>query len=212
MKGGQSHYFDKNPAAPHDYGSFEVEWEDRRFVFQSDSGVFSRRRLDPGTDLLVKTALKELKDQPGRLLDLGTGVGVMAIALASLRPSLYVTASDINRRALDLTRVNARAAGVDHRLTLVEMDGVPRGPFDCIVTNPPIRAGKDVLYRLFRQAADNLNPDGCVLLVIRVKQGAASAARELERSFARVLTVARGKGYHVLKASGSGQGREGRDS
>lgn len=198
---GQGHYFDPDPAAPHDYSVIEAEWEEVVFRFRTDSGVFSRHRLDPGTDLLVKTVLEDLPDRQASLLDLGTGIGLMAIALARLRPRLKITASDINRRALELAAGNARRAGVSDRVTLLECDGVPQGRFDFILTNPPIRAGKETVYRLLRESASSLLPGGCLYLVIRVKQGAASARRELETLFGSVETLARAKGYHVLRSS-----------
>ncbi|HPX93125.1 MAG TPA: methyltransferase [Bacillota bacterium] len=202
----QSHYFDSDPDTGHDYAMVRASWEQLAFQFQTDSGVFSRHRLDPGTDLLVKTVLGVFPDRPSRVLDLGTGVGVAAIALARLRPRVTVIASDVNRRALQLAAGNIARAGLDKRVTLVECDGVPDGVYDLILTNPPIRAGKEVVYRLFRESARALSPDGSLYVVIRVKQGAASARRELENYFGKVETLARSKGYHVLRASEAAAG------
>ena len=199
--GGHSHYFAPDPGTAHQPFLVEAEWEGLVFQFRTDSGVFSRHRLDPGTDLLVKTVLGELRDRQASLLDLGTGVGVLAIAFAKLRPRLAVTGSEVNRRALELAADNARRASVSGRVRFVEWDGVPEGIFDLILTNPPIRAGKETVYRIFQEAAESLTPEGSLYLVIRVKQGAASAKRELESHFDQVVTLARSKGYHVLKAS-----------
>jgi len=206
--GGHSHYFDPDPDTAHQHFLVEAEWEGLVFQFRTDSSVFSRHRLDPGTDLLVKTVLGELRDRQASLLDLGTGVGVMAIALAKLRPRLTVTGSDVNRRALELAADNARRASVSGRVRFVEWDGVPEGIFDLVLTNPPIRAGKETVYRIFQEAAESLTPEGSLYLVIRVKQGAASAKRELGSYFGQVVTLARAKGYHVLKASQPGKRAE----
>lgn len=206
--GGHSHYFDPDPGTAHQHFLVEAEWEGLVFQFRTDSSVFSRHRLDPGTDLLVKTVLGELRDRQASLLDLGTGVGVMAIALAKLRPRLTVTGSDVNRRALELAADNARRASVSGRVRFVEWDGVPEGIFDLVLTNPPIRAGKETVYRIFQEAAESLTPEGSLYLVIRVKQGAASAKRELGSYFGQVVTLARAKGYHVLKASQPGKRAE----
>jgi 16S rRNA (guanine1207-N2)-methyltransferase len=198
---GQGHYFDRNPGTDHHYGTAGESWEGVAFLFRTDSGVFSRRRVDPGTWLLVKTVLDQVGEGPLRLLDLGTGAGIAAVVLARLRPAFQVTGVDINRRALALARFNAGEAGVSDRLTLLESDGVPAGQvFDLILTNPPIRAGKATVYRFFREAAASLSPQGHFFLVIRVKQGAASAKAELRKRFERVETLARAKGYHVIKA------------
>lgn len=197
-----SHYFDENPETDHDLVSIEASWEGIPFVFRTDTSTFSRHRVDPGTDLLVRTLLATQDDRPLNVLDLGTGVGVIAIAMARLRPSFIVTGSDVNSRAVKLARYNARLAGVSSRAVFVKADGVPgEGMFDLVMTNPPIRAGKETIYRLFRQVSDRLTPDGILYAVIRVKQGAATAKRELESYFGTVTTLAREKGYHILKAS-----------
>ncbi len=198
---GQGHYFDREPGTAHQYDTVQESWEGVDFLFRTDRSVFSRRRVDPGTWLLVKTVLDLEGDRPLRLLDLGTGAGVVAIVLARLRPAFQVTGVDINRRAVELAGFNAREAGVSDRLSLLESDGIPADSFyDLILTNPPIRAGKETVYRLFREAGASLAPGGSFFLVIRVKQGAASARTELQNCFGRVETVARAKGYHVIRA------------
>ncbi|NLA71890.1 MAG: methyltransferase [Clostridiaceae bacterium] len=201
MTDKHSHYFDKIPVTAHDMATTEAMWEGVQFVFRTDSSVFSRHRVDPGTDLLVRTVLAEQKDRPLNTLDLGTGVGIMAIALAKLRPSFTVTGCDINSRAVELATHNAEHEGMSSRTRFVEADGVPGDAiFDLVLSNPPIRAGKETVYRLFRQVSSRLTPDGVFYVVIRVKQGAATAKRELQLYFEAVTTVARAKGYHILKA------------
>ncbi len=247
-----THYFDQKPDSEHEFGRFEATWEGITFQFTTDHGVFSRKRLDDGTDLLVNSVLKHEPDAALQMLDLGTGVGVMAIALAKLRPSFAVMGSDINERAVSLAIKNARHNKVEN-VRFLQADGVPisktlsqaksridmsdgetvpqtkshtkmlngedrsqtksrteimKGSlgnyltgFDLIVLNPPIRTGKDTVYRLFREARDHLNASGRLYIVIRVKQGAASAIKELSSYFGMVETINRGKGYHVIKAT-----------
>ncbi len=196
-----SHYYDHDPKAGHDFQDILFRMEDHDFLFRTDRAVFSRERVDPGTALLLSSILKEEKDRPVNLLDLGTGVGVMALVLARLRPSFHLTGIDVNRRALDLAAFNARRAGLSSKVSFLESDGIPQGlVFDLIISNPPIRAGKETVYRLFGETARSLSPQGVFYLVIRVKQGAGSAKRELGRYFGQVSTLARAKGYHVIKA------------
>ena len=195
-----SHYYDHDPKAGHDPQDIPFHMEGHDFLFRTDSAVFSRRRVDPGTELLLASVSKE-EDRPIKLLDLGTGVGVIALVLARLRPSFHLTGIDVNRRALDLAAFNARRAGLSQSVSFLESDGIPQDlVFDLILSNPPIRAGKETVYRLFREAARSLSPQGAFYLVIRVKQGAGSAKRELGRYFGQVSTLARAKGYHVIKA------------
>lgn len=204
-----SHYFDQDPKAGHDFQDIRADFEDRSFLFRTDKAVFSRSRVDPGTELLLETVLSLEADRPLDALDLGTGVGVMALVLAGLRPSFRLTGLDINQRAIELAVFNARREGLEARTEFRESDGIPAGKsYDLVVSNPPIRAGKATVYRLFQEVAGSLAPQGAFYLVIRVKQGAASAKKELERHFDRVETLARAKGYHVIRAQGPKEGRK----
>ena len=200
MEKKHSHYYDPAPPAEHDRAIIHGQFEDSRFLFVTDSGVFSKRQIDPGTTLLLQSVLKEIKDTSLRVLDLGTGVGVMAIVLARLRPSLTVTGSDINSRAVTLAKENAKQLAVPN-VQFKEADGVPDDTvLDLVLCNPPIRAGKDTVYRLFKEVCEHLAAEGVFYIVIRVKQGASSAKKELSSLFERVEPVARAKGYHVIKA------------
>ncbi|MFA5586017.1 MAG: methyltransferase [Saccharofermentanales bacterium] len=195
-----SHYFDQDPSTSHAYGQYEIFFGGVNFIFETDRSVFSRQHMDPGSQLLLKTVLKDWEDRPLEVLDLGTGIGVLAVVLARLRPLFQVTASDINERAVRLAAKNAVRAGVKDRVRTLALDGVPPGSYDLVLTNPPIRAGKETVYGLFGQVAAALAPGGSFYVVIRVKQGADSARRELERLFDGLETMARSKGYHVLRA------------
>lgn len=199
-----SHYFDQKPDSSHAPRLLDAYYEGQLFHLVTDRGVFSRKKIDDGTNLLLSTVLEHEVNRPLRMLDLGTGIGVMAIVLAKLRPSFSVTGSDINERAVVLASKNAHLNGVENAI-FYQADGLSADVtqrYDLIVMNPPIRAGKETVYRLFAEARENLSkPHGRLYIVIRVKQGAASAARELAREFELVETINRGKGYHVIKAT-----------
>jgi len=165
--------------------------------FETDSGVFSRGELDEGSRILLD-ALPEVR---GTALDLGCGWGAVGIALAAANAGADVTMADVNRRALSLAEKNAERNRVACRT--VESDGfsaLQRDEFDFIVTNPPIRAGKQVIYRLFAECAQHLKEGGALYLVIRKQQGAESAMRYLQTLFGQVERVSREKGFWVLKA------------
>lgn len=167
--------------------------------FMTDAGVFSKGELDPGTRLL----LDALPDMAGDVLDVGCGWGAIGIALAKAYPACRVTMVDVNRRALNLCGENARRNGVT--VECLESDGlsaVSGRAFDAVVTNPPIRAGKQVIYRMFADAAGQLKPGGALYLVIRKQQGAESCVRYLKTLFAEVDKLDKSNGYWVLRASG----------
>lgn len=190
------HYFSKAPESAHAPQTIRFCVGGRELQCRTDAGTFSRDRLDPGSALL----LSQLPAPPfGRALDLGCGWGALALGLAALDGGAQVVACDVNQRALDLCRENFRENGLVVA-AILESDGFAgiEGTFDLIVTNPPIRAGKAVIYRFFADSRRYLAPEGALWLVIRKQQGAPSAKAYLETLFGQVDLVARQKGYWVL--------------
>ncbi len=166
--------------------------------FMTDAGVFSKGELDAGSRLLLD-ALPALS---GNVLDLGCGWGAIGVAVAKANPTARVVMADVNHRALDLTRQNAARNGVTAEV--IESDGmaaVMGRTFDAIITNPPIRAGKQVIYAMFADAAKSLNPDGALYLVIRKQQGAESCVKYLKTLYAEVEKLDKSGGFWVLKVS-----------
>ena len=193
-------YFDNVAGLAHQDLSFSYELFGKRFTLKSDAGVFSKDGLDDGSRLLLETIAKT--DLGSSILDLGCGVGPIGLTLAALDESRHVTLADVNLRALDCCRENARALGVSSRVTILESDVYSNitPAFSTIVTNPPIRAGKKVTYAMYAGAVSHLNEGGSLILVIRKAQGADSCQRYLETLFPSVSRVAQSKGYRILIA------------
>ena len=191
------HYYTAEPQSAHREWQIEVQALGNRLRFTTDAGVFSRDGLDKGTELL----LNALPPLAGRVLDLGCGWGAVGVSLAARYPGLDVVMTDINQRAAALARRNLAANGV--RAEVAEGDGFEavEGPFDAIVTNPPIRAGKAVIYGLFAQARDFLAPGGALYIVIRKQQGAPSALKFLKETYGDAEIVDRGGGFWVIRAA-----------
>ena len=191
------HYYTENPNSEHDERRIAVKALGNELTFTTDAGVFSRDGLDRGTEALLE-ALPE--PMTGRVLDLGCGWGPVGVALGKKYPALEIVMTDINQRAADLARRNLAANGVNARV--VQGDGFEHvtGTFDAIITNPPIRAGKAVIYGLFRQARDFLNPGGALYIVIRKQQGAPSALKYLREIYAGAEVIDRSGGFHVICA------------
>ncbi len=190
------HYYTENPTSGHDERRIALRALGRELTFTTDAGVFSRDGLDRGTEVLLD-ALPELS---GRVLDLGCGWGAVGVALGAKYPALEIVMTDINQRAVDLARRNLAANGV--RAEVVQGDGFAavEGAFDAIITNPPIRAGKAVIYGLFAQARDFLKPGGALYIVIRKQQGAPSALKYLKELYGDAEVIDRGSGFHVIRA------------
>lgn len=117
----------------------------RREFFGLDFRVTSAVLIPrPDTELLVELALERLPPQ-GRVLDMGTGSGAIAVAIAHTRGDAQVTALDVSPAALDIARQNAAANGA--RVRLVQSDwfaAIDGERFDMVVSNPPYIAAGDV--------------------------------------------------------------------
>ena len=134
------------------------------------------------------------------------GFRAIGVSLAAAYPGLRVTMADVNRRALGLAGANAAANGVADRCGTVESDGfaaLAARRFDAVVTNPPIRAGKATIYRMFDETRAHLRPGGALYLVIRKQQGAESCIRYLKTLYARVEKLDRSGGFWVIRAGGA---------
>lgn len=189
-------YYSAEPTSAHAEREIEIEALGVRSRCLTDAGVFSRDGLDTGTRAMLE-ALPELH---GRVLDLGCGWGPVGVTLARKYPECEIVMTDVNHRAVELSRRNLARNGA--KAEVVQGDGFENvtGMFDFILTNPPIRAGKAVIYRLFAEAKEHLADDGALILVIRKQQGAASAQKYLQTLFPTVTLLDRTAGFHILQA------------
>ena len=193
------HYFSRNPASESRPMDCDFVYRGISLRFRTDAGVFSRGEADPGTRLLLEALPEHME---GDILDLGCGWGIIGISVARRWPETRVVLADVNERALSLSRENA---GINHvAVTCVESDGMAAFAgryFDAVITNPPIRAGKQVIYRMFADAARSLRENGALYLVIRKQQGAESCIRYLQTLYGDVTKLDRSGGYWVLRAT-----------
>lgn len=201
------HYFDSNPETVHQPKSLPVRVGGVNLTFHTDSGVFSRSQLDFGTSLLIETVLEDVRkdgsSMHGRLLDLGCGYGPVGIAFKRLFPPLSVVMVDINSRAVALAQQNAAENQVRYP-DIRQGDGFsvikPDEQFDYVLTNPPIRAGKQTVYAFFEGAWQHLKPGGVLYVVIQKKQGASSSQAKLAELFGNCDMIGKESGYRILKA------------
>ena len=196
------HYYSADPTSEHKYQTAEWTYRGHALRFTTDAGVFSKGEVDNGTAVLLK-ALPE--NMAGRVLDLGCGWGAVGVSLGKAYPGCDIVMSDVNRRALELSEKNAKANGVS--VQIVESDGLENvpGSFDYIITNPPIRAGKQVIYKMFSDSAEKLTEKGQLYLVIRKQQGAESALKYLKTIFSEVDTIEKSGGFWVIRCRGGKQ-------
>lgn len=193
------HYYTTSPESAHHYLPCTWQYRGKEMQFQTDAGVFSKGEVDFGTKVLLHALPERLT---GRVLDLGCGWGCVGVTVGKTWPETDVVMCDVNERALGLALENAKRNGVKAEGYLSDgLEQVP-GSFRCIITNPPIRAGKQVIYRLFAQSAAALAEDGEMYIVIRKQQGAESAIKYLKTLFDQVETVDKSGGFWVIRCEG----------
>ena len=192
-------YFTSEPSAAHRPGSVHVILPGLHLELGTDSGVFSPRRLDPGTRLLLDVAPPP--PATGELLDLGCGYGPLALVLAARAPGARVWAVDVNTRALALTSSNAARAELANVVCVLPGDGDLPARFDLIWSNPPVRIGKSALRVLLAGWLDRLAPGGAAFLVVQRNLGSDSLQRWLTESGWIAERAAARSGYRVLKVT-----------
>ena len=193
------HYYTRDPQSESRPADCDFTYRGIRLVFRTDAGVFSRGEVDTGTRLLLEALPEEMS---GDILDLGCGWGAIGISVARKWPETRVTMADVNMRALVLSRENAKKNRAD--CVCAESDGMAAftgRTFDAVITNPPIRAGKQVIYRMFADVAKCLNPGGALYLVIRKQQGAESCVKYLQTIYSGVEKLDKSGGFWVIRAT-----------
>ncbi|MBD2866259.1 class I SAM-dependent methyltransferase [Paenibacillus oceani] len=194
------HYYSRKPTAASDRHTIQCELRGREFVFVTDAGVFSKEGIDFGSRLLIDTMDIALTDE---VLDVGCGYGPIGLSAAALAEQGRVTMVDINERAVELAKENAVRNGIGNA-DIVQGDlfeAVQGRTFTKILSNPPIRAGKQVVHRIFEEAYHHLTEGGQLWIVIQKKQGAPSALAKLESLFENVREADKDKGYRIYCAT-----------
>lgn len=193
-------YFDNNENLISKKREISVLLNDTKYTFISDNGVFSKGEVDYGSIALLKILLKQ--NFTGNILDIGCGYGTIGLILAKNFPECNFLLSDVNIRACALARENKKSFGVKN-VEIIESDifqNIDKN-FDYIVTNPPIRAGKKVIYSIFEQSYHHLNQNGSLFIVIRRSHGAESAQKFIHSVFKNCELLKKDKGFYVYCAT-----------
>ena len=189
-------YYAENPDAAHDIHELRVDLLGEKMTFLTDAGVFSKKMIDFGSQLLLKCL--EV-NQGETVLDVGCGYGPLGLSLAKAY-GVQATMVDINNRALDLARKNAERNKVEATIFQSNIYEQVKGKFDHVISNPPIRAGKQVVHEIIEKSKDFLGIGGDLTIVIQKKQGAPSAKSKMEDVFGNCEIVKKDKGYYILRS------------
>lgn len=192
-------YFSMEPTSESKPKGVRIKARGVEVQLTTDSGVFAKKGLDFGSRLLIETV-----NLPSGaiVVDLGCGYGAISAVLSKVYPETSWVLLDVNARALELARTNVLPGS--RRVEAIVSDGFMAARdvrADAILLNPPIRAGKAVIYRLFLESGQHLQPNGSLWIVIQKKQGAESARKELASHFSVVELMARDAGYFVYQCT-----------
>lgn len=189
-------YFAEKPDAEHDIHKLQLNLLGQPMTFLTDAGVFSKKMIDYGSQVLLSTIDFSIGDT---ILDLGCGYGPLGLTLVKSQ-AVKATLVDINLRALDLARKNAELNGVSAEIFQSNIYDQVTGVFDHIISNPPIRAGKQVVHQVIAGSPEHLTVGGDLTIVIQKKQGAPSAKAKMEEVFGNCEVIKKDKGYYILRS------------
>jgi 16S rRNA (guanine1207-N2)-methyltransferase len=197
------HYYAKDPKVKSATSEWEATLRGTTLKFKTDAGVFSKGGIDFGSRLLVESFV--MTPFPGDILDMGCGYGPIGLTLARLFPDRQVHLIDVNERALLLAKQNADRNDISNVKVYASsgVSEVKTEEFAVILTNPPIRAGKETVFSFYDGAFSKLKSGGELWVVIQKKQGAPSTIKRLSELFATVETIEKKKGYTILRAQKS---------
>ena len=192
-----AHYFTNEENLKSEIEKVIAEINGIPFYFYTDNGVFSKGELDFGTELLLKN-FKYDNPNNKTLLDIGCGCGPIGIYASHL--GFAVDMSDVNKRAIHLSKMSLKEQGLNANVFESDAYQNINSKYDYIVSNPPIRVGKEKLYEIIIGAKDHLTDNGELWIVVRKQQGAESLIRDMKKVYKSVEVIIKKKGFYITKA------------
>lgn len=190
-----SQYFDNDKNIKSERKIIKFNFDNKVFSIYSDNGVFSKDRFDYGTRVLLNSI--DIDKLSGNVLDLGCGLGVVGIILGTFNKGINIDMVDINERAIDLAKNNLVLNNVKANVFVSDIYSNIDNKYDFIITNPPIRAGKNVIRGFLLGSYDYLKDDGILYFVMRKDHGVKSMIKELSVKF-NTSIVNKDKGFYVV--------------
>lgn len=192
------HYFTNNSNLKSEFRTVVYKYGDFCMEFTSDLGVFSKDKVDFGSRLLIETYIKSGKSDV-EILDVGCGYGIIGITLSKVM-NTKSTLVDVNKRAVHLAEMNIKNIGVDAKAFESNIYESVTEKYDCILTNPPIRTGKQTVTEFLLGAKEHLKEKGELWIVMRKDQGAKSMIEKLDSNYESVNIVEKSKGFFIIVA------------
>jgi 16S rRNA (guanine1207-N2)-methyltransferase len=191
------HYFASAPKSEERFGLVRTSLCGKSFEFLTASSVFSKKKVDSGTRLLIEAMVLP---KTGCVLDIGCGYGAVGIAVATFNPKLHVVMTDVNARAVRLAKKNV---GLNRTFNAEVRYGYLYEPvedlkFNCVLSNPPVSAGMETVKAIVREAPKVMAEKASFQMVIRSKIGAKTLPLVFNETFGNCMVLARESGYRVL--------------
>lgn len=191
-----NHYFTNNEDLKSELRLLKYNYKDYEFSFYSDNGVFSKEKIDFGTDLLLKVFLENNSFKEKDILDVGCGYGIIGIVVSKVNDS-FSDLIDVNKRCIHLAKRNIEVNKVKASAFLSNIYENVSKKYDYVITNPPIRIGKDNVLNILLNAP--LKENGELWCVIRKEQGAKSYIKLLSEKYS-VKVFEKKKGFYIIMA------------
>ena len=190
-----SQYFDNDKNIKSEKRLIKFNYDNREFSMYSDNGVFSKDKFDFGTRILLENI--DIHSICVKVLDLGCGTGVVGLILGSLNKNISIDMVDVNERAIELARENIKLNNLNNNIFISNVYSNVNDKYDYIITNPPIRAGKEVIRRFLLGAKDYLSDNGTLYFVMRKDHGVKSMIKELEEIY-KIEVINKEKGFYIV--------------
>lgn len=189
-----THYYSKKQTSRINIKKIPVIVKNTEFELYSASGIFSKDKLDNGTKLLIENCIIKAE---WNVLDIGCGIGVIGISVKLFNPSIKVMMSDVNKRAVMVSKKNVKLHNLDIKAIRSNLYSKIPDKFNTILVNPPQTAGKDICFQIIDEAKNHLNDKGLLQLVARHNKGGSVLEKRMKEVFGNVEQIAKGSGYRV---------------
>ena len=188
------HYFTKQPKSELKTNKLKARLRNKEIEFYTASGLFSTKKVDKGSELLIDKCI--IKNN-WNILDLGCGYGIIGIALLKTNPTLKLTFSDVNERAIQITKMNLKLNRLNGNAIQSNRFEKIQEKFDTILLNPPQTAGKETCFKMIEESEQHLNENGLLQLVARHNKGGKDLSKKMKETFGNVKETAKGAGYRI---------------
>jgi len=191
------HYYSEKQSSEFKPAKIKIRLKNDLFEIYSAQGVFSKSKLDIASKLLIESSQVP---ENGDILDIGCGYGIIGISLLRNNSHINITFSDVNERALELTKMNLKKLGYKGKVIKSDVFKNISEKYDCILSNPPMAAGRKICFKLIEDAKKHLNDRGSIQIVARHQKGGKVLMNKMKDVFGNVDTVAKSSGFRVYKS------------